>query len=302
MTRSFLFRIRRIPGRPPLEQPRKHLPTAALAPASDQPPKTDHRPLHALPEHRTLTLACCSILITLATVVREMPVSTGASPASIPNSHYALENQRPAGDWPPAGLQPASHAVDTTVTAAGVQVHYVPTGDSRLWINGRSNVHDFTCEAGNIDGFARLDDPVSPGNEREAPAYPSQGEIQVEIPVASFDCGRERMNRDFREALLADQHERITFQYQALEQLEALDDTTYRITIAGSLSVAGTTRKISTAARGYRLDSDHLRVEGSTRLSMEDFNVEPPTALMGLVRVDDTLRVHYDLLARPEEQ
>ena len=45
------------------------------------------------------------------------------------------------------------------------------------------------------------------------------------------------------------------------------------------------------------LEGETLRVEGKAELKMTEYNVEPPTALLGVVRADDDLSVHFKLFA-----
>ncbi|MGH9361260.1 MAG: hypothetical protein ACRD2T_05030, partial [Thermoanaerobaculia bacterium] len=53
---------------------------------------------------------------------------------------------------------------------------------------------------------------------------------------------------------------------------------------------------------GERLGLGRYRITGALELKMTDFGIQPPTALMGLIRAGDGLRVRFDLrLALAEE-
>lgn len=165
---------------------------------------------------------------------------------------------------------------------------------SNLRIEGRSNVNSFSCDANEYDV----------NSQRLAPAIstktPQTDNLQIEIGirVKGFDCGKNRMNRDLYDALKADQYDSIHFEYQSTERVE-YDEAgdIYRITVNGILTVAGESNKIQFTLNGYLMENGTIRAKGETEIAMTDYNVEPPTAMFGLVRVNNALTVHFDLIA-----
>jgi polyisoprenoid-binding protein YceI len=190
--------------------------------------------------------------------------------------------------------------------SAFAQVQYVPDTDSRVWIEGRSNVNQFTCESLRYEGEATLfEDAI---DEVEALRVRDEyASIRIEIDVFDLECGRGRMNRDLRDALRAEKHPKITFIFgNVVDMSPAGQDEnnssplSMQLEVNGLLTVAGTTRDIHVELVGYFLDDGRLRAVGSKKILMTDFNVEPPVALMGLVRAEDELTVHFDLIAKRE--
>jgi len=51
--------------------------------------------------------------------------------------------------------------------------------------------------------------------------------------------------------------------------------------------------------QGRRLESGRMHAQGTLPIQMTDFNVEPPTAMLGLIRVRDEITVHFDITAVP---
>lgn len=155
---------------------------------------------------------------------------------------------------------------------------------SRLWIEGRSNVSHFNCRAATYDS--------SPVIEEE------RIDVEVDIEVKSFDCGKRRMNRDLYETLLSDKHPFISFEYTDTPSV-TYDDSQdlYNLMVKGNLTVAGHKKEIEFPMKAFVLDNGTIRAVGETELRMTDYNVEPPTALLGMVRVDDLLTVHFELYA-----
>lgn len=174
------------------------------------------------------------------------------------------------------------------------QVVYTPEPDSRLWIEGRSNVNQFECRADSYSGDATIYDE---GNVNE------QTEMNLEIEVAGFDCGRDRMNRDFRNALKASSFPKIIFRFGEVLNMQPLadDDNTIRFNVMGYLTVAGVTQQITFDMLGYFLSDERIRAVGSKQIKMTDYEVEPPSAMLGLVKAENELTVHFDLLASRDQ-
>lgn len=156
----------------------------------------------------------------------------------------------------------------------------------------------FECAANQYSGQAELyeedeeTDFVQDVSERLS--------LKVEIRVDGFECGRKRMNQDLRDALKSDDYPDITFLFDSAELLRMPKhpDDPFEVEVKGSLTVAGVTRDIHFEARAYYLEADKVRAIGNTTIKMSNFGVEPPTALMGLVKAEDELTVKFNLIAK----
>lgn len=171
------------------------------------------------------------------------------------------------------------------------QAYLTLSGESRLWIKGSSSVNTFTCEAGSIQGFGLLD-PVPSGRQAVA---------EVQVPVRQFDCGKPRMNEDFYKALKAEALPQILFDFTAAELTsQVADEGRYLVSVTGRLLIAGTERPARLRVQGQqRLDGSY-RATGSLPLLMSDFGIDPPTALLGLIKAHDVIVVYFDLIAIPQ--
>lgn len=162
--------------------------------------------------------------------------------------------------------------------------------NSRLWIEGRSNVNQFNCRA------ERYNSKIKP------PAEQRTVEVEVDIAVEGFECGKRRMNRDLNEALMSEKHPFISFEYTDTHSMDFNDSSDqYRLIVAGNLTVAGHTRKIEFPMEAVVQEDGTIQATGKTELRMTDYNVEPPTAMLGIVRVDDLFTVHFELFASTQD-
>lgn len=158
--------------------------------------------------------------------------------------------------------------------------------ESRLWIEGSSNVNNFRCNAGRYQ------------SQVEPPTSDTSVKVEVDVAVEGFDCGKRRMNRDLYETLRSKRHPQISFQYVSTESMTYVDESDkYELIVNGRLTVAGQTNDIQFPLDAVIYEDGTIRATGSTVLKMTDYNVEPPSALLGLVRVDDELTVYFELFA-----
>ena len=202
------------------------------------------------------------------------------------------------------------------------QIYFDTKEDSRLWLEGSTSVHRFDCVARSIQGTAYIDgippDVVDVyGSEEKSGGSPDTADsntdeleevrdklhVLLKIPVESFDCRHSRMNRDMYEALKSDTYDHITFEFEDAEALvddgsvpgSLFEDGYQPFRIRGVLNVAGVDRDVELIARGRTEDEGRYRIKGQKELSMKDYEIDPPTALRGLIRAHDDLTVFFDL-------
>lgn len=177
------------------------------------------------------------------------------------------------------------------ITQISAQSLEVDKDESRLWIEGHSNVNEFRCNANQYETNVQQNGRIEETN-------PSELEVGVDIIVESFDCGRSRMNRDLREALKADRHRAIQFRYLTTQDMRYNEESdTYSLLVEGLLTVAGTEKNIVFEMTGELINENKIKAYGQTKIDMSDFNIEPPVAMLGLIKVRDRLTVHFNLLA-----
>lgn len=175
---------------------------------------------------------------------------------------------------------------------------FVPVNESRLWIEGSSNVNQFECRAEEYAGEATLPEA---DNDTSAPISTTNEllSIKIDIQVDSIECGKRKMNQDLQKALKADQFPEITFLFQEasiLKEPQNIEEG-FQLEVQGLLTVAGTTKEISFTTEAYYTGKNKVRALGGTTINMTDYGVQPPTALMGLIRANEELTVNFDLIA-----
>ncbi len=69
------------------------------------------------------------------------------------------------------------------------------------------------------------------------------------------------------------------------------------IQITGYLTIAGYKRIVNIPLKVRKLPDGKYNLLGIKKLSMHDFNIEPPSAFFGLIKADDELVIKFNLIA-----
>lgn len=191
--------------------------------------------------------------------------------------------------------------------------------ESELRLSGSATVGSWRSVSERIDGefdpgielaqiqslIAQLEEALERGRERDE-IFPELGAVStptvtLKVPVESLRSGRRAMERDMHEALRAEAHPRVIY---ALEHVvdadwvhdEETDALSFALTTRGQLSLAGVRRPIEMDVRIEPMGEKRFRVIGRRSFDMGDYNIEPPTALFGLIKADPRVKVVFDLV------
>jgi hypothetical protein len=165
--------------------------------------------------------------------------------------------------------------------------------DSKLWLEGSSNVRDWRCDATSLDASADLDGAGAYGSDATAVAHLRH--VQVRVPAHSLTCGRGQMDRIMYKALHADDE-------PDCRQIVGRFDVVTRnvrgreLVMQGTLRVAGRERMVRLPIEVERLPDGTLRARGALPILMTDYGITPPSVFFGVLRTEDRLVVKFDLL------
>src|SRR5262245_6810656 len=173
---------------------------------------------------------------------------------------------------------------------------------SVLWLEGTSTVHDYESRTAQStlqllrDGAA-----ADPADVAALDAWLRSGGLRgLELGVAVTTMHSSRgaaLDRNMLKALKADQHPAITFHMTAARIGDAMGDS-IAVSADGVLNVAGRERPVLLAGRLVRSEAG-VWLNGGHGLRMSDYDVKPPTMMLGTLRVRDSVSVHFHLLLEP---
>lgn len=173
-------------------------------------------------------------------------------------------------------------------TLTGQVLKIVPK-NSVITINGTSNLHDWKSKTEQINGELIL----SGNNQVKS--------FKLDIPVKSIKSGEKLMDSKTYETFDANKHPNIAFRLTDVTNLQINGDNV-NVVFNGNLTMAGTTRKVAIKANGKNIKQGTYVFNGNVPLKMTDFQMKPPTALLGTLKVGDGIKLEFDITLTEQSQ
>jgi polyisoprenoid-binding protein YceI len=188
------------------------------------------------------------------------------------------------------GVLAAAGAAQTTV-----RVTVAP--ESKLWIEGTSNLHGWSCSAEKFDAAIELD---ATGAADMATATPKAlKRVEVKVPVRALKCGHGGMDDNLYKALKADETPNISYILATFEAAPGEADA-FTLKTNGTLAIAGKENKLTMDVVSTRLPDGTVKATGMVAIKMTDFGIKPPTAMFGTLRTGDEVKVNFALTVGPK--
>ncbi|NIR65715.1 MAG: hypothetical protein GWN00_17735 [Aliifodinibius sp.] len=171
----------------------------------------------------------------------------------------------------------------------------------KVWIEGEAGMISYQCNAENLSGVGKINNASNSLNSVKK--KDGDIEISVSLPVEALSCGKRAMDKDMYEALKSDSHPHITYKLLSAQLADEENDTTgwMNIHTRGIMEIAGVQDTTSFMVQGKSLSDNRFQVKGSKQIHMDTYNIERPTAMLGLIKASKDLSVHFDVIVQLEE-
>jgi hypothetical protein len=170
---------------------------------------------------------------------------------------------------------------------AGVSASDNPNGKTPencsnfVLIQGSSNINRFEF----IHETPRL---VS--NKQQSNRFNWQQEVIV--PVKEFTGGNQHMRKDFLELLKATEYPVIQIDIEP-KNTEAISSPAEKRDLNATITLAGHTHKYVVPCKISACDSSEILINGSLKVNLTDFNIEPPKKVLGTIKVNDEVFITF---------
>ena len=174
---------------------------------------------------------------------------------------------------------------------------------SVLWLEGWSNVHEWESRTTQPTvKLLRDTESADPADVAALDQWLRSGALrglELGVPLATMHSKKgSTLDKNLLKALKAEQNPEITFHVTQARAGNATGDS-IKVSADGTLRVAGRERPITVAGRLVRGEAG-VWLNGSHGLRMSEYEVKPPTMMLGTLRVHDSVSVHFRLLLAPE--
>lgn len=172
--------------------------------------------------------------------------------------------------------------------------------ESELYIQGTSNVTDFTCHC--LQEFDQQSFQTSLAEDGQTLFFSS---TFLRIESQKLDCQNRRMNNDMHKTLLADSHPFIEVKLLKVQTNDGKKINEFegweRLTAEALITIASVTKPVTLEVKGRQLGQGRFQLMSTRSLLMSDFNLTPPAPLMGLIKVSDQIDINFDLIVKIQD-
>ncbi|MBO0323682.1 YceI family protein [Muricauda sp. CAU 1633] len=160
--------------------------------------------------------------------------------------------------------------------------------ESEVVISGTTNINSFNCKY----NLQQLELPIRMVYDERDDRILFQN-AKLELANDCFDCGGKMINKDFRELLKTESHPQVELR---LLYVEPPKPETKEIGVGMEIIIAGVTRQYKANLKCE--DQKNICVNGTLELRLSDFGLEPPRKALGMIKVDNDIKVNVSLVIK----
>jgi len=199
-----------------------------------------------------------------------------------------------------AGILALSIAIDAVTRSHPADAGAVLGAGSRLWLTGKSTMHDYQSAASEwkveMKPRTGFSEPTDAAAAAKLVRESGVDRLEVTVPVAKLRSEKDGLDKNLQKALKADKFPNIDVTLDHYDVTQIGDSL--GITAKGEITVAGRKQPLELTAVA-RPTPEGLRVTGQKPLLMTSFDVKPPKMMMGTIKTKDEVVIHFDLLLAP---
>jgi polyisoprenoid-binding protein YceI len=186
---------------------------------------------------------------------------------------------------------------DTTSSSSAISLVLAP--GASLELDGDSSLHRYSAKAQGMQAGVGIDPgrvvTVAEASDLEALIRAHFIKtFHLTVPVDKLSSGEKGLDDNMRKALKGSQYKDIRFQMDSYDVLASpAGGVAMSLMLHGRLSLAGVERKIDVGATGVRV-KEGVRISGSKDLLMTDYQIKPPTMMLGAIKTKDLITVKFN--------
>lgn len=160
------------------------------------------------------------------------------------------------------------------------QEYKVANGSSTLIVEGTSNLHDWEIKAENQSGSISFTDADKAEIDK----------LSFSVEAESLKSGKSGMDKNTYKALNTKKYKQIKFSLVKVKDAKTRGNDEYEVNMEGDLTIAGVTKRIVLPVQ-MQIKANTVKLNGSKKIKMTDYNIEPPKALFGTITTGDEVTI-----------
>lgn len=164
--------------------------------------------------------------------------------------------------------------------------------NSTVKLIGNSNVTGYSCNLFDLSN----NDNVPIKSVRKGTLIEMEDAV-IHLKANSFRCDNKTMTKDFLKALKSETYPNIKIEFLSFHLNSLVADNPKQTNVKATLliTIAGVERTFPIYLEQIHFKMDEFTIKGRKKVTMTDFEVIPPTALLGMVRVEDEIELEFDI-------
>lgn len=160
------------------------------------------------------------------------------------------------------------------------------TGSS-ITISGTSTLHDWEMTSNQLSSRGNFE--VNSQNQ-----LINLSDFSFSLAVKTLKSDNQKLDNNAYKALKTDKHNEITFKARTAKVQPI--NSKGAVKVIGELQIAGMTKSKTFEATCTVKDKNLIRCSGTTKLLMSDFDVTPPSFMLGAMKTGDEITISYDII------
>ena len=161
---------------------------------------------------------------------------------------------------------------------------------SSLTINGKTNVNKYTCTIARYSGSDTL---VMKGERGKGVTFTKGA---VKLAATEFDCNMNVITKDFQKTINADEFPFIVINFISFGQEPTFQATEEKFKGTIALSLAGKSKPVEIRCAIKKDEAGDFHLTGHKDFTFSDFELKPPTKMLGTVKVQEKITVNFHLV------
>lgn len=155
-------------------------------------------------------------------------------------------------------------------------------------VKGTSNLHDWTMKAsgGTLEANFNLGTNMN--------SLAGINKLVFNMPVKNLKSGESLMDSRTYKTLNAEKYKTISFVLSS-SQLSPLQGNQVAIKAVGYLTISGVSKEVTLNATGQLNPDKSITINGTKKLKMTEFKIQPPSFMLGALRTGDDLTIDYSV-------
>ncbi|HYW95201.1 MAG TPA: YceI family protein [Bacteroidales bacterium] len=156
---------------------------------------------------------------------------------------------------------------------------------SSVVVKGTSTLHDWEMTAKEVSASLTVDKDGSSINTID--------NVTFSVKADKIEGESSIMDGKAHDALRSNKYPDISFRMKSVNRLASTGGNISG-SLDGDVTIAGVTRNITVPFSGT-LSGSTIKVNGSKSLSLSNFNISPPTAMLGTLKTGNDIKIDFKL-------